>query len=384
VEPDQALGRALAAANSGITVADATRDGFPLTFVNDAFLALTGYKREEVLGRSCRFLQGPATDPGAMAEIAAALRERREATVVLQNYRRDGSSFYNELRLAPVFDDDGTYAQVIGVQNDVSPLVRAQRSLQRATRVIAAQDQELAELRVLQRALTPAEPPARPHLELASCFLAAEDGVAGDFYLVAPGPRDATVFVVGDVIGHGIEAARRATFLRTALATFCRFTDDPQRLLEMANHALIERSGLTTEFVTAVCAAYRPDERALLWASAGHPPPVRLDRGEVADGRTGLPLGIEIDLAATCHELALSDRDGVLLFTDGLPEARDGDLRRREAERFGEERVHELIRRLDGASAPAVVRELRDAATRHVGGRFADDLCILAARARED
>ena len=104
----------------------------------------------------------------------------------------------------------------------------------------------------------------------------------------------------------------------------------------------------------------------------------------MADGRTGLPLGIEIDLGATCHELALSDRDGVLLFTDGLPEARDGDLRRREAERFGEERVHELIRRLDGASAPAVVRELRDAATRHVGGRFADDLCILAARARED
>ena len=189
MEPDRALGRALAAANSGITVADASSDGFPLMFANDSFLAMTGYTRQEVLGRSCRFLQGPATDPAAIAEIASALRERREATVVLENYRKDGSTFYNELRLAPVLGDDGGYAQVIGVQNDVSPLVRAQRSLQRATRVIAAQDQELAELRVLQRALTPAEPPARPHLELASCFLAAEDGVAGDFYLVAPGRR---------------------------------------------------------------------------------------------------------------------------------------------------------------------------------------------------
>jgi PAS domain S-box-containing protein len=378
------LGRALAAANSGITIADATREGFPLTFVNDAFLALTGYAREDVLGRNCQFLQGPATDPGAIAEISAALRERRETTVVLQNYRKDGGSFYNELRLAPVLDDDGAFKQVIGVQNDVSPLVRAQRSLRRATRVIAEQDQELAELRVLQRALTPAEPPARPHLELASCFLAAEDGVAGDFYLVAPGPRDATVFVVGDVIGHGLEAARRATFLRTALSTFCRFTDDPGRLLEMANHALIERSGPTTEFVTAVCATYRPEEDALLWASAGHPPPVRLDRGDVADGGTGLPLGIEIDLGATSHELDFSRSDGVLLYTDGLPEARDGDMRRRDADRFGEERMHALVRELDGASAPVVIRELRDAATRHVGGRFADDLCILAARARED
>ena len=256
---------------SGITVADATREGFPLTFVNDAFLRLTGYARDEVMGRNCRFLQGPDTDPSAISAISSALRDGREATVVLRNYRKDGTDFYNELRLAPVLGEDGGYAQVIGVQNDVSALVRAERSLRRATRVIAEQDQELAELRVLQRALTPAEPPARPRLELASCFLAAEDGVAGDFDLVAPGPGDATVFVVGDVIGHGLEAARRATFLRTALATFCRFSDDPSRLLEMANHALIERSGPTTEFVTAVCATYRPDEQALLWASAWAP-----------------------------------------------------------------------------------------------------------------
>ncbi len=379
---EPALGRALAAANSGITVADATREGFPLTFVNDAFLRLTGYARDEVMGRNCRFLQGPDTDPSAIAAISSALREGREATVVVRNYRKDGTDFYNELRLAPVHGEDGGYAQVIGVQNDVSALVRAERSLRRATRVIAEQDQELAELRVLQRALTPAEPPPRPRLELASCFLAAEDGVAGDFYLVAPGPADATVFVVGDVIGHGLEAARRATFLRTALATFCRFSDDPSRLLEMANHALIERSGPTTEFVTAVCATYRPDEQALLWASAGHPPPVLLDGGADAEGHTGLPLGIEIDLGAACNRVPFGDHDGILLFTDGLTEARHGDLRRRNATRFGEERVHAIVRSLGDAPAPAVVRALRDAATEHVGGRFADDLCILAARAR--
>jgi len=379
---EPALGRALAAANSGITVADATREGFPLTFVNDAFLRLTGYTRDEVMGRSCRFLQGADTDPSAISAVSSALREGREATVVLRNYRKDGTDFYNELRLAPVLDDDGGYAQVIGVQNDVSALVRAERSLRRATRVIAEQDQELAELRVLQRALTPAEPPSRPRLELASCFLAAEDGVAGDFYLVAPGPADATVFVVGDVIGHGLEAARRATFLRTALATFCRFSDDPSRLLEMANHALIERSGPTTEFVTAVCATYRPDEQALLWASAGHPPPVLLDGGADAEGDTGLPLGIEIDLGATSNRVPFGDHDGVLLFTDGLTEARHGDVRRRGAARFGEERVHAIVRSLGDAPAPAVVRALRDAATEHVGGHFADDLCILAARAR--
>ena len=110
---------------------------------------------------------------------------------------------------------------------------------------------------------------------------------------------------------------------------------------------------------------------------------MRLDRGDVADGRTGLPLGIDIDLGASSHELAFGDRDGVLLFTDGLPEARDGDrrrARRRPLRRGARARAGPPARR---RVPPDVVRELRDAATRHVGGRFADDLCILAARARD-
>ena len=112
---DPALGRALAAASSGITLADATRDGFPLTFANAAFERLTGYAAEEAVGRNCAFLQGPDTDPAAVDEITGARRDGRECTVVLLNYRRDGTPFHNELRLAPVFDDTGRRIQVVGV-----------------------------------------------------------------------------------------------------------------------------------------------------------------------------------------------------------------------------------------------------------------------------
>lgn len=381
MESELALGRALAAANSGITLADATREGFPLTFVNAAFEQLTGFRGDEVLGRNCRFLQGAGTDPGAVAEVAAALHEGRETTQVLLNYRRDGTPFYNELRLAPVCDRTGRIVQVVGVQNDVTDLTRAQRSLRRATRVIAEQDQELAELRVLQRALTPADPPSRPHLELATSFLAAEEGVAGDFHLVAAAPRDATVVVVGDVIGHGLEAARRATFVRTVLATFARFGDAPARLLEMGNQALIERTGPTHDFVTAVCVAYRPDEQRLRWASAGHPPPVRLDRGEPVTGAGGPPLGIGTALDAPEHAMAFAPGDGLLLFTDGLPEARAAARGDRRAPHFGDERLRATVRSLRAAAPAAVVGALRDAATGYVGGRFADDVCIVALRA---
>lgn len=375
-----ALDRVLAAANSGITLADATREGFPLTFVNTAFERLTGYAAADIVGRSCRVLQGPGTDPAAIAEISAALRDARDCTVVLRNFRRDGTAFENELRLAPVFDEDGAYVQVVGVQNDVTAHVRATRSLQRATRVIAEQDQELAELRVLQEALTPAVGPPRPGLAVATCFLPAEDGVAGDFHLVAPGPQESTVIVVGDVIGHGLEAARRATFVRTVLAACARFSDDPARLLGLANHALVEREGPSADFVTAVCAVFRPDEGCVHWASAGHVPPVELGSATERTEPGGPPLGLDQELDLPVHTLRLPPGAGLLLCTDGLPEARTADRGPRR-ERFGDDRVAATVRALADAPVEVVVAELRDRAARHAGGRFADDLCIVALRA---
>jgi hypothetical protein len=74
--------------------------------------------------------------------------------------------------------------------------------------------------------------------------------------LVAEGPQDSTVLVVGDVVGHGLQAARRASFIRTTFAAIAPFSDDPGRLLSWANTALIERAGTSVEFVTAACVTF--------------------------------------------------------------------------------------------------------------------------------
>jgi hypothetical protein len=102
-------------------------------------------------------------------------------------------------------------------------------------------EHELEDLRAIRDALSPPELPTRPGLDLAAAFLPAAERVSGDFYLVADGPQDAPVLVVGDVVGHGLAAARRAAFLRTAFAATAPFSDDPRRLLSWANAALIER-----------------------------------------------------------------------------------------------------------------------------------------------
>jgi diguanylate cyclase (GGDEF)-like protein/PAS domain S-box-containing protein len=119
--------RALAAAANGIVIADATTQGFPIIYANAGFARLTGYAPHEIAGRPCSILNHPDTDPGAIDELRTALSLRLEANVTLLNRRKDGSPFWNEVYLSPVFDDDGALVQYIGVQNDVTERVEAQR-----------------------------------------------------------------------------------------------------------------------------------------------------------------------------------------------------------------------------------------------------------------
>jgi serine phosphatase RsbU (regulator of sigma subunit) len=192
---------------------------------------------------------------------------------------------------------------------------------------LTAAEHELEDLRAIRDALTPPELPRRPGLELAAAFLpAVAEQVSGDFYLVAEGPEDSTVLVVGDVVGHGLQAARRAAFIRTTFAATAPFSDDPCRLLSWANTALIERAGVSVEFVTAACVTFLPSEQILRWAYAGHPPALWLDDGhELIAPRQGTPLGLGPDPGFVDGSQRATVGTGVLLYTDGLTEARHDD-----------------------------------------------------------
>jgi diguanylate cyclase (GGDEF)-like protein/PAS domain S-box-containing protein len=126
--------RALAATNNGIVIADHDPDtgGWPVSYVNEAFELLTGYRADEVVGRSLSILQGEETDPAPVAEMAAALRDGEECWVTLRNYRHDGSPFWNEVFLTPVHDEDGVARRYIGVLHDVTARVTSAVELEEA------------------------------------------------------------------------------------------------------------------------------------------------------------------------------------------------------------------------------------------------------------
>ena len=112
-------------ARVAICFSDARKPDNPLTYVNPAFEAMTGYARDDVLGRNCRFLQGPGTDPETVARLRDAIRADAPITVEILNYRRDGSPFWNALHVAPILGPDGEVVQYYGSQLDVSDAVAA-------------------------------------------------------------------------------------------------------------------------------------------------------------------------------------------------------------------------------------------------------------------
>ena len=179
------------------------------------------------------------------------------------------------------------------------------------------------------------------------------------------------------MVGEGLEAARRAAFVRTVFATTAPFSDDPGQLLSWANTALCERGKDDRDFVTVGCVTYSPQDRILRWSYAGHPPVLWLDTGEELSGARAPPLGLSEEIAYTTAEHQLAPRTGVLLYTDGVIEAsHNGD-------RFGQTRLAAIVQALKGRAPSDVVAAVTTEVKRFAATRLADDLCVVGARIRE-
>ncbi|HEY9296175.1 MAG TPA: PAS domain S-box protein, partial [Phormidium sp.] len=120
------LAQAIASTSEGVIITDPHQPDNPIIYSNPAFSRITGYSAAEILGCNCRFLQGEHTDRQMIAKIRQAINERREFTATLLNYRKNGQPFWNELKLSPVFADNGELLYFVGIQADVT----AEKSLE--------------------------------------------------------------------------------------------------------------------------------------------------------------------------------------------------------------------------------------------------------------
>lgn len=386
--------RAMSAAAEGITISDAGLPDNPLIYVNAGFERITGYPRAEVLGRNCRFLQGPDTDPVATESIRAAIREQRPCVVELLNYRKDGKRFWNRLSITPMRDAAGVVRNYVGVQSDITDHVDAERRLRKAGRDLHAANRRLTQnleaAALVQQALLPPTRLDVPGAEFAWRFEPCEQ-LAGDLLNVVPLDEHHVAFYVLDVSGHGAAAAllsvavsrflmptfSASSIIRRADGPADRYTLlSPREVLAELNN-LFRWDAVTGQFFTILYGLLDTRSRQFRFASAGHPGPILVPAtGAPAPlAASGLPIGIG---RAACEErsVVLAPGDTLVFYSDGVTEAMNP---RREL--FGDARLLDALHRCRAHPVEGCLDDLlgelknwRDAAP------LRDDVSLVACR----
>lgn len=134
----QMMERAIESCSNGIAITDATVADNPIIYVNPSFERITGYSRDELIGKNCRFLQGSDTDTAAAKQLQTAIEEGRESQVILRNFRKDGTPFWHELSIAPVYNSRRHLTHFIGVQTDITDRQRSEEELFLNSQALAA------------------------------------------------------------------------------------------------------------------------------------------------------------------------------------------------------------------------------------------------------
>lgn len=112
--------KALDHARVGVVMTDPALEDNPIVYVNNGFVQLTGYSPDEILGKNCRFLQGNQTDAQEVAKIRTGLTNKQPITVQLQNYKKDGTMFWNELNIDPIYIEQEDKTYFVGFQKDIT------------------------------------------------------------------------------------------------------------------------------------------------------------------------------------------------------------------------------------------------------------------------
>lgn len=237
---------------------------------------------------------------------------------------------------------------------------------------------------VLRQSLAPTELPQVPGLALATYYRVAHQSqeLGGDF-LDVHGPDDDLILLCGDVAGKGVEAAVHAKRIRNAVRTSAQVDRAPSWILGLTNRVLVSEAEEFSEgMATGVCARLRPEDGRLRvdLANAGHPPAlvIRADGTIEEVLAEGVALAL-IDGATFAEvELVLEPRDTLLVYTDGVTEARGID------DLFGDRRLRECLRGLGGLPPTALVESVAVAVSDHLGERAHDDIALFAAQFRPD
>lgn len=341
----------------------------------------------DLYGRSASSSPVPLEDLAAHAHpddavaigrfLRAVLHQRRPASAAFRLQRPDGVTRHIRVVAEPVLDSDGQLYVVRGAYQDISAHHWTEVALAATRDQLAHTEQQASErnrlaLQLQHAIMPPTQAPLEaPGLRVAVRYRPAETQhlVGGDWYDAVVLPSGLVLLCVGDVAGHGIEAATSMVVLRNAMRGLAVTGAGPGQVLTWLNMVAHHLTGSIT--ATAVCALYDPERRTLRWARAGHLPPV-LVRGTEATALPlvkGLLLGAVPEAGYEEQEVQLAVEDTLLMYTDGLIERRDRSV---------EESLAQLL--TAARSVPPTLEQQLDRLLVHSRSDTDDDTCIVGIR----
>ncbi|MFN0171802.1 MAG: SpoIIE family protein phosphatase [Bryobacteraceae bacterium] len=386
--------RALAATAEGVVIADARLPDNPIIYANAGFERLTGYSVEDVLGRNCRFLQGPNTDWDSLERLRSAIRQKQECTIQLLNYRKDGSTFWNRLSVTPIRDAAGEVTHYIGVQSDITEQKRTEEALQAANQKLEAVagrlNQDLEAAAALQRALLPEALPQVPGVNLAWAFRPCQE-LAGDTLNVFLLDDRRLALYILDVSGHGVASSLLSFTLshllspiREKSALYQAAGDGsgayhvlpPADVVARLNKQFPFNPDLP-QYFTIAYGILELETARLRYVSAGHFNPVYVPAGEpsqIAGAGSSPPVGLFPNPRYEEQVLELKPGDRVYLSTDGVIEAENSA-----GKEFGLARLVDALDRCRNSSlAEGLTSAMASAQQWCAPSAFADDVSMLA------
>lgn len=345
----------------------------------------------EVLGWQPRHAVGTALeamfagDEAGVADrlLADAISSGGANEATLTRTGPDGTTQHLEITVAPV-DPDHWDLGVFVLLRDESARIQALESAERARRAAEADAHRYAELaRTLQESLLPPDLPAIDGVGLGARYHPAGDGseIGGDFYDIFQVADDEWFAVMGDICGKGAGAARLTALTRYSLRAATVRTRAIARNLSEVNAALARQYDVDRErgehrFATATVIRFRRDVDAVavIAGSGGHAPPLiaRADGTVEELACRGPLLGVFEDATFATDEARLDPGDVLVLYTDGVTEARRG------REEYGDDRLRDLLSSCAGQPAPEVAGVIEDAVLSFQGGVARDDIAVLA------
>jgi PAS domain S-box-containing protein len=363
-ETVQRLSSAVEQTADAIFITD--REGV-IEYVNPAFETMTGFTREEALGKNPRILNSGMHDARHFQLLWKTILAGEVFRHTNINRRKSGELFYAEQTITPMKDPEGRVTHFVSVVKDLT------EQLKRREREI-----EMQYASEVQKKLYPVQPPQIEGLDISGSVFPAV-ATCGDYYDYLPGPDDALDIAVGDVCGHGLGPALIMVGVRAYLRSLVGASLGLKQIFSTMNREL-QGDLENGNYVTLILARFEAARRRLHYINAGNTPGFLLDSsGAVRSAifSTAPPLGLFPDSSYEVVEsLAINPGDILVLLTDGITESEGPD-----GSPFGAARTLEVIRAHRHEPADQIIRHVYRSVREYAGGTAQrDDITMVVCK----